>query len=67
MTTAIVERSITAFLDGDDSLEINNIIHSTAGAARFGYSGPLVGGTTVYSWSAAALVEALGDAWLDEG
>ncbi|MXX31661.1 MAG: hypothetical protein F4Z51_05390 [Chloroflexi bacterium] len=67
MTTAIVERSITAFLDGDDSLEISNIIHSTAGAARFGYSGPLVGGTTVYSWSAAALVEALGDAWLDEG
>ena len=67
MTTAIVERSITAFLDGDDSLEINNIIHSTAGAARYGYTGPLVGGTTVYSWSVAALVEALGDAWLDEG
>jgi len=67
MTTAIVERTITAFLDGDDSLEINNIIHSTAGAARYGYSGALVGGTTVYSWSAGALVEALGDAWLDEG
>jgi len=67
MTTAIVERSITAFLDGDDSLEISNIIHSTAGAARFGYSGPLVGGTTVYSWSVAALVEALGESWLDEG
>ena len=67
MTTAIVERTITAFLDGDDSLEINNIIHSTAGAARYGYTGPLVGGTTVYSWSIGALVEALGDAWLDEG
>ncbi len=67
MTTAIVERTITAFLDGDDSLEINNIIHSTAGAARYGYTGPLVGGTTVYSWSAAALVEALGASWLDEG
>ena len=67
MTTAIVERTITAFLDGDDSLEISNIIHSTAGAARYGYSGALVGGTTVYSWSAGALVEALGGAWLDEG
>ena len=67
MTTAIVERTITAFLDGDDSLEINNIIHSTAGAARFGYTGPLVGGTTVYSWSAAALIEALGNQWLDQG
>ena len=67
MTTATVERTITAFLDGDDSLDIGNIIHSTEGAARFGYTGPLVGGTTVYSWSAGALVEALGDAWLDEG
>ena len=67
MTAAIVERTITAFLDGDDSLEINNIIHSTAGAARYGYTGPLVGGTTVYSWSIAALVEALGDTWLDQG
>ena len=67
MATAIVERTITAFLDGDDSLEINNIIHSTAGAARYGYTGPLVGGTTVYSWSAAALVEALGEDWLNEG
>lgn len=67
MTTASVERTITAFLDGDDSLEIGNIIHSTAGAARYGYSGPLVGGTTVYSWSAGALVEALGEDWLDEG
>ncbi len=67
MTTAIVERTITAFLDGDDSIEINNIIHSTAGAARYGYTGPLVGGTTVYSWSIAALIEALGETWLDEG
>ncbi len=67
MTTAIVERSITAFLDGEDSLEIGNIIHSTEGAARYGYTGPLVGGTTVYAWSVAALVEAIGDAWLDEG
>ena len=67
MTTVSVERTITAFLDGDDSLEIGNIIHSTEGAARYGYTGPLVGGVTVYAWSVAALVEALGDAWLDEG
>ena len=67
MTTAIAERTITAFLDGDDSLEIGNIIHSTEGAARYGYTGPLVGGVTVYAWSVAALVEALGDEWLDQG
>ena len=67
MTTQTIEHTITAFLDGDDSLEINNIIHSTEGAARYGYTGPLVGGTTVYAWSVAALVEALGEAWLNEG
>ena len=67
MTTAIAERTITAFLDGDDSLEIGNIIHSTEGAARYGYTGPLVGGVTVYAWSVAALVEALGDEWLNRG
>ncbi len=67
MTSQTIERSITAFLDGDDSLEIGNIIHSTAGAARYGYSGPLVGGVTVYAWSVSALVEALGDGWLDQG
>ena len=67
MTTAIVERTITAFLDGEDSLEIGNIIHSTAGAARYGYSGPLVGGVTVYAWSVSALIEALGESWLDQG
>ena len=66
-STGIVERTITAFLDGDDSLEIGNIIHSSAGAARYGYSGPLVGGVTVYAWSVAALIEALGESWLDEG
>ena len=67
MTTQTVEHTITAFLDGEDSLDIGNIIHATEGAARFGYTGPLVGGVTVYAWSVAALVEALGGAWLDEG
>ena len=67
MTTQLAERSILAFLDGDDSLEIDNIIHSTAGAAQFGYSGPLVGGVTVYAWAAPAIIEALGEDWLDHG
>ena len=67
MTIHTIERSITAFLDGEDSLEIDNIIHSTAGAAQFGFSGALVGGVTVYSWAVPALIEALGEAWLDSG
>ena len=67
MTTPTIERSITAFLDGEDSLEIDNIIHSTEGAAHFGFEGALVGGVTVYSWAVPALIEGLGDEWLDTG
>ena len=67
MTTQTIERSITAFLDGEDSLEIDNIIHSTAGAAQFGFSGALVGGVTVYSWAVTALIDGLGEDWLDSG
>ena len=67
MTTQTIERSITAFLDGEDSLEIDNIIHSTEGAAKFGFSGALVGGVTVYSWAIPALIEALSEDWLDSG
>ena len=67
MTTETIERSIVAFLDGEDSLEIDNIIHSTAGAAQFGFGGALVGGVTVYSWAVPALIDGLGEAWLDSG
>ena len=67
MTTQTIERSITAFLDGEDSIEIDNIIHSTEGAAKFGFQGALVGGVTVYSWAVPALIEALGEEWLDSG
>ena len=67
MTTQTIERSITAFLDGEDSLEIDNIIHSTEGAAHFGFEGALVGGVTVYAWAVPALIEGLGEEWLDTG
>ena len=67
MATPTIERSITAFLDGEDSLNISNIIHSTEGAAQFGFEGALVGGVTVYSWAVPALLEALGEDWLDSG
>ena len=67
MTTQTIERSITAFLDGEDSLSIPNIIHSTEGAASFGFAGALVGGVTVYSWAVPALIDGLGEEWLDSG
>ncbi|MBM3139106.1 MAG: hypothetical protein FJZ92_02540 [Chloroflexi bacterium] len=61
------EHRIVAFLDGPDSLNIGNVIHSTEGAKQYGYSGALVGGVTVYGWATPAILEALGDGWLDRG
>ena len=63
----LVEATTTAFLDGEDSLNINNIIHSTEGAKAFGYRAALVGGVTVYGWGARTIVDALGDRWLHDG
>jgi acyl dehydratase len=60
-------RTITAFLDGPDSLEIRNIIHSSEGAAQYGYKGPLVGGVTVYGWAIPAVLQTFGETWLDSG
>ena len=58
---------ITAFLDGPDSLDIPNVIHSTEGARAFGYRAALVRGVTVYAWAVPCIVEALGERWLDHG
>jgi acyl dehydratase len=60
-------RTITAFLDGPDSLDIRNIIHSSEGAAQYGYKGPLVGGVTVYGWAIPAVLQTLGETWLESG
>jgi hypothetical protein len=60
-------RTITAFLDGEDSPDISNPIHSTGVAQQYGFKAALVGGVTVYGWCAPAIIEALGESWLDEG
>ncbi|MEX0783995.1 MAG: hypothetical protein WD557_15250 [Dehalococcoidia bacterium] len=60
-------RHITAFLDGEDRPDISNPIHSTAVAAEYGYRAALVGGVTVYGWTVPAILEALGDEWLEHG
>lgn len=62
-----VEHSIDAFLSNDDSPDIGNPIHSTEVAKKYGFRGPLVGGVTVYGWATPAILEALGDSWLDHG
>lgn len=66
MSTAST-RTITAFLDGPDSTDISNPIHSTEVAAQYGFKAALVGGVTVYGWTVPATLGALGEAWLDDG
>ncbi|MBA4181900.1 MAG: hypothetical protein C0506_15020 [Anaerolinea sp.] len=62
-----VERHFEAFLDGPDSPDISNPIHSTAVANAYGFKAALVGGVTVWGWCARAVLAALGDGWLDDG
>ncbi|MEP7214614.1 MAG: MaoC family dehydratase [Anaerolineaceae bacterium] len=62
-----VERHFEAFLDGLDSPDISNPIHSTEVARAFGFKAALVGGVTVWGWCARAIVEALGERWLEDG
>ena len=63
----VIERRMKAFLDNEDSESIANPIHSSAVARKHGFAGPLVGGVTVWGWSTPAILDALGDAWLDHG
>jgi acyl dehydratase len=66
-TRRSAEHRVTAFLDGPDSKDIGNVIHSTDGAKEYGYTAALVGGVTVYGWATPSIVEALGAGWLEHG
>lgn len=66
-SAAAAEHHITAFLDGEDSPDILNPIHSTAVATEYGFRGALVGGVTSYGWMAPAILAALGERWLEDG
>ena len=63
----VATRAITAFLDGEDRPDISNPIHSTAVATEYGFRAALVGGVTVYGWTVPAIIDALGEGWLDHG
>ncbi|MEO8539652.1 MAG: GNAT family N-acetyltransferase [bacterium] len=67
MQSTVSERTITAFLDGEDSPTISNPIHSTEIAAQYGFRGALVGGVTVYGWLTPVIIEVLGSRWLNDG
>jgi hypothetical protein len=44
-----------------------NPIHGADGAAAAGYAGALVAGVHTYGWATAAVLDALGDRWLEDG
>ena len=62
-----VSNVVTAYLDNDDSPDIENPIHSTEIARAYGYEGPLIGGVTVWGWATDTIIEAIGNNWLSEG
>ena len=67
MARQSIETQITAYLDNEDSPDIANPIHSTAMARAYGFSGPLVGGVTVWGWATDSILDALGEQWLETG
>ena len=68
MTAPAREWRTVAFLDNeDDAAAIANPVHAGAFARALGFAGPLVGGTTVWGWAVPAILETLGEAWLDRG
>ena len=67
MSNKIIENTFVAYLDDEDSPNISNPIHSTEVANSYGFSGPLVGGVTVWGWCTDTILEALGEDWLDRG
>jgi hypothetical protein len=67
VTAPIVTKQITAFMDNPDAPRPGNPIHSTGGSREYGYKAALIGGVNVYGWAVPAILEALGDTWLEDG
>jgi len=67
MPRTIIENSVVAYLDNEDSPDISNPIHSTEVAKAYGFTGPLVGGVTVWGWATDTILAALGEDWLGDG
>lgn len=65
-TTEPVIRRVTATPD-PPPVGIPNPIHAEDGASGAGYAGALVAGVRTYGWVAEAVIEALGEEWLDSG
>ncbi|MFQ5382403.1 MAG: hypothetical protein ACE5EF_12405 [Dehalococcoidia bacterium] len=61
------EHRFTAFMRNINDPDMPNVIHRADDARGYGYTSALVGGVTVYGWCVPAILEALGEEWLDRG
>ena len=59
MPRTFIENAAVAYLDNEDSPDISNPIHSTEVAQAYGFTGPLVGGVTVWGWATDTILAAL--------
>jgi len=66
-TKDIIENKFVAWMENPNDPTLTNAIHAADGAREYGFQAALVGGVTVYGWCVPTLVEAVGEAWLDEG
>lgn len=60
-------RHLTAFLGGPDDPNATDSLHSSAGAAQYGFGGALILGVHLYGWCARPIMEEFGAEWLDSG
>src|SRR5262245_58482145 len=60
------ERKVTAFMETGQPMG-GNVIHSDEGAREHGYRAALVIGGYVYAWTVPAILDVLGEEWLDGG
>ncbi len=66
-TKDVVENKFIAWMENPNDPTLRNAIHAADGARQYGFQAALVGGVTVYGWCVPTLMEAAGEAWLDEG
>lgn len=58
------QRRVTAF-QGDPG--VANVLFSASGAREYGYQTALISGPDAFGWATPAILEAVGDRWLDHG
>ena len=66
-TATTIENTFTAWMDNPNDPTLSNQIHAADGARQYGFQAALVGGVTVYGWTVPTILEAAGEAWLDNG